>query len=94
MSTETHDPFAHSPMAQFEIRRFIPMEAGGIDVSFTNSSLFMVIALSAITLFLSLSMRRSALVPSRWQSMAELSYEFVANMMRDTVGAAGQKFFP
>ena len=81
-------------MAQFEIHRFIPMEAGGIDVSFTNSSLFMVIALSAITLFLSLSMRRGALVPSRWQSVAELSYEFVANMMRDTVGTSGQKFFP
>lgn len=94
MSTETHNPFAHSPMAQFEIHRFIPMEAGGIDVSFTNSSLFMVIALSAITLFLSLSMRRGALVPSRWQSVAELSYEFVANMMRDTVGTSGQKFFP
>ncbi|MFP5468452.1 MAG: F0F1 ATP synthase subunit A, partial [Alphaproteobacteria bacterium] len=81
-------------MAQFEIHRFIPMEAGGIDVSFTNSSLFMVIALAAITLFLSLSMRRGALVPSRWQSMAELSYEFVANMMRDMVGTSGQKFFP
>jgi len=81
-------------MAQFEIHRFIPMEVGGVDVSFTNSSLFMVIALTAITLFLSLSMRRGALVPSRWQSMAELSYEFVANMMRDTVGTSGQKFFP
>jgi len=81
-------------MAQFEIRRYIPMEAGGIDVSFTNSSLFMVIALMGITLFLILGMRRQALVPSRWQSMAELSYEFVANMMRDTVGTSGQKFFP
>lgn len=81
-------------MAQFEIHRFIPMEVGGVDVSFTNSSLFMVLVLGLITLFMTLSMRRSALVPSRMQSVAELSYEFVANMMRDTVGSGGQKFFP
>lgn len=81
-------------MAQFEIHRFIPMEVGGVDVSFTNSSLFMVLALGLITLFMTMSMRRSALVPSRMQSVAELSYEFVANMMRDTVGSGGQKFFP
>ena len=81
-------------MAQFEIRRFIPMEIGGVDVSFTNSSLFMVLVLGLITLFMTLSMRRSALVPSRMQSVAELSYEFVANMMRDTVGSGGQRFFP
>jgi F0F1-type ATP synthase membrane subunit a len=58
LATEAHNPFAHSPMAQFEIHRFIPMQAGGVDVSFTNSSLFMVIALTAITLFLSLAARR------------------------------------
>ncbi|HAK63334.1 MAG TPA: F0F1 ATP synthase subunit A [Alphaproteobacteria bacterium] len=81
-------------MAQFEIHRFIPMEIGGVDVSFTNSSLFMVLVLGLITLFMTLSMRRSALVPSRMQSVAELSYEFVANMMRDTVGSGGQRFFP
>ena len=41
-----------------------------------------------------LGMRRRALVPGRWQSAAELSYEFVANLLRDTVGSEGRKYFP
>jgi len=47
-----------------------------------------------VTLFLVLGMRQRALVPERWQSMAELSYEFVANLLRDTVGNEGRKYFP
>lgn len=94
MSADPHDPFSHSPMAQFEIHRIIPMDVAGLDVSFTNSSLFMLVAMTSIVLFLTMGMRSRALVPGRWQSMAELSYEFVANMMRDTVGPAGQRFFP
>ncbi|HAD86317.1 MAG TPA: F0F1 ATP synthase subunit A, partial [Rhodospirillaceae bacterium] len=46
------------------------------------------------SLFLILAMRRAALVPGRWQSMAELSYVFVANVMKDTVGSEGRKYFP
>jgi F-type H+-transporting ATPase subunit a len=48
----------------------------------------------AITLFLTLGMRRRTLVPGRWQSMAELSYEFIANLIRDTVGSQGRRYFP
>ena len=70
------------------------MEVGGIDVSFTNSSLFMVIAITAITAFLVLGMRKRALVPGRWQSLAELSYEFVAGLVRDNVGHQGRAYFP
>jgi len=81
-------------MAQFEIHRIVPMHVGGLDVSFTNSSLMMVITLGLITLFFMIGTRRASLVPGRWQSLTEISYEFVAGMMRDTVGAAGQKFFP
>ena len=84
----------HSPLAQFEIKRLVPMEIGGLDVSFTNSSLFMVIAIAAITLFLTWSMRSRSLVPGRMQSMAELSYEFIANMIKDNVGSEGRKYFP
>lgn len=94
MAADQHDPFSHSPMEQFEIQRYIPMDLAGFDVSFTNSSLFMVVATGLIVLFLTMGMRHRALVPGRLQSMAELSYEFVANMMRDTVGPEGQKFFP
>jgi len=47
-----------------------------------------------ITAFLNLSMRKSALVPGRWQSMAELSYEFIANVVRENAGSEGMVYFP
>jgi F-type H+-transporting ATPase subunit a len=82
------------PLEQFEIKTIVPLEVGGINASFTNSSLFMVIVIAAITLFLMLGMRRGALVPGRWQSMAELSYEFVAGLVRENVGREGRPYFP
>ena len=82
------------PMHQFEIKRLVPFELFGYDASFTNSALFMVIAALLITAFTLFAMRKGALVPGRLQSMAELSYEFVANMVRDNVGTAGMKYFP
>lgn len=85
---------SHSPLAQFEIKTLIPLNPGGVDISFTNSSLFMVFALLGVTLFLVLGMRKRALVPGRWQCMAELSYEFVANLIRDTIGSEGRRYFP
>jgi F-type H+-transporting ATPase subunit a len=84
----------HSPLAQFEIKRLVEWNVGGLDVSFTNASLFMVIAIAAITLFLTWSMRGRAMVPGRMQSMAEISYEFIANMIKDNVGSDGRKYFP
>jgi len=81
-------------MHQFEIQRIIPLELFGYDVSFTNASLFMVIALLVIPLFYLIAMNRRALVPGRLQSTAELSYEFIANMVRENVGEAGMKYFP
>lgn len=84
----------HSPLAQFEIKRLVPMEIGGIDISFTNSALFMVIAVLGITLLMTVSMRGRAMVPGRLQSIAELSYEFIANMLKENVGSAGRQYFP
>ena len=84
----------NSPLAQFEIKTLIPLKMGEIDVSFTTSALFMSLTLALVTLFLVLGMRQRALVPGRWQSMAEMSYEFVANLLRDTVGNEGRKYFP
>ncbi|MEE8189491.1 MAG: F0F1 ATP synthase subunit A [Kiloniellales bacterium] len=84
----------HSPLAQFEIKPLIPFRVGEFDLSFTNSALFMVIAVVLATGFLMLGTRRGALVPGRWQSVAELSYEFIANMIRDNVGQEGRKYFP
>ena len=83
-----------NPMEQFELKRFIPLHLFGYDVSFTNQSLMMVIVVVAVSLFLTLAMSRRSLVPSRAQSMAELSYEFVANMINAAAGEDGLVFFP
>lgn len=80
------------PMQQFEINRILPLKIGNVDVSFTNSSLMMVIAVVVIALLLLLGTKK--LVPSRMQSIGELAYEFISNMVRDTMGEHGRKFFP
>lgn len=84
----------HSPLAQFEIKTLIPLQVGDINVSITNSSVFMIATVLAISLFLVMGMRRSALVPGRWQSMVELSYIFIANLIKNTVGSEGRPYFP
>jgi F-type H+-transporting ATPase subunit a len=84
----------HSPLAQFEIKRLVPLEIGGVDISFTNSAAFMVVAVLAITLLMTVSMRGRAMVPGRLQSVAELSYEFIANMLKENVGSEGRQYFP
>ena len=83
-----------SPLEQFVWKPIVPAEIGGVDVSFSNSSLFMTITVVVATLFLVLGMRRSAIVPGRWQVAVELSYEFIAGLLRDTVGSEGRKYFP
>jgi len=83
-----------SPLTQFEVHRLVEIPLGGIDASFTNSSLFMVAAIASATLFLVGGMRHHAMVPSRWQGMAEITYELVAGMVRDNVGSEGRRYFP
>ena len=83
-----------SPLHQFAIERLVPLHVGGIDASFTNSALFMVAAVVIITAFVVLTMRNARLVPSRWQSVTELSYEFIAKMIDENVGHGGQQYFP
>jgi F-type H+-transporting ATPase subunit a len=84
----------HSPLEQFVIQRLAPFSIGGFDASFTNSALWMVIAIVLATLLMTVAMGKGAMVPGRWQSVAELSYEFIANMVRDNTGEAGKKYFP
>lgn len=82
------------PLHQFEIAPLIPLKIGGLDLSFTNSALFMVLAVVLSAVFLTAGMRGRAMVPGRWQSMSELAYEFIANMLRDNVGTEGRRYFP
>jgi F-type H+-transporting ATPase subunit a len=83
-----------SPLHQFEITPLIPLHIGGVDVSFTNSSLLMVLAVAAVAIFFIRGMSGRALVPGRWQSIAELTYDFVGGMIRENVGHEGRKYFP
>jgi F-type H+-transporting ATPase subunit a len=83
-----------SPIEQFEIQKILHVDIGGLDLSFTNSSLFMVIAAAAASAVLVLGGSRRALVPGRLQSFAEMLYELVANMIRENAGKEGMKYFP
>jgi F-type H+-transporting ATPase subunit a len=82
------------PLHQFTIERIVPLHIGRLDVSYTNSALLMTVAVILITALTVLGTRRAALVPGRWQSVAEMSYEFVANMVESNVGTEGMPYFP
>ncbi len=82
------------PLHQFEIQRLVDINIGGLDISFTNSALFMVIATVVGAGYLVLGMNRASAVPGRWQSLAEMTYEFIAGLIRDTIGNEGRRYFP
>jgi F-type H+-transporting ATPase subunit a len=83
-----------NPIDQFKISTVADFSVGGLNLSFTNSSYFMLVSALLVTGLLALAMSKRALVPNRAQSVAELMYEFVAGMIRSTAGDAGLKFFP
>ena len=85
---------ANDPIHQFQISKWIPIEIGNLDLSFTNSSAFMVAVAAAGAGFLFLTTSSRGLVPSRLQSVSEMAYEFVASMLRDAAGTQGMRFFP
>lgn len=81
------------PIHQFNIEPIFTIgHIGGQEIAFTNSSAYMLLAV-ALTSLLMLGTGRK-LVPGRMQSIAEISYEFVADTIRTTAGKDGMKFFP
>lgn len=82
------------PLKQFVIQPIIPLEVGGVDLSFTNSSLWMSFAVILSIAFLTFSTQKKALVPGRAQLVSEQLYHFVATMIRETVGSKGREYFP
>jgi F-type H+-transporting ATPase subunit a len=83
------------PIHQFNIEPIFTIgHIGKHTIAFTNSSLYMFITVAVISLLMIGGMARGQLIPGRLQSIAEISYEFVANMIRDNVGTAGMKYFP
>jgi len=84
----------HSPLDQFEINPLVNFEVGGVNLAFTNSSVSMVITVLFITLFLTLTVNPRSIVPSRMQLISELCYNFIAQLLNDTVGDQGKRYFP
>jgi F-type H+-transporting ATPase subunit a len=83
------------PIHQFEIHKIFTIgHIGGHEIAFTNSSAYMFGIVAVIALLMIGGSAGRRLVPTRFQSLAELSYEFVANTLRDSVGEEGMKFFP
>ena len=81
------------PIHQFNIDKIFTIgHIGNQEIAFTNSSAYMFGTVALISLLMIGAGRR--LVPGRFQSMAEISYEFVANTVRTSAGAEGMKFFP
>ena len=86
---------ATDPNHQFQIVNFFPVaKIGNTEIAFTNSAAYMVAAVAVISIFLIAGAGRRALVPGRVQSVAELTYEFVASTIKSTAGHEGMKFFP
>lgn len=84
----------HDPLHQFKIHTLLPLHLKGMDVSFTNASFFMVMAVLVIAVFLMGGTYKNTAVPRRWQAMVEMTYVFVSNMLDETAGLKGQKYFP
>ncbi|SEK70323.1 F0F1 ATP synthase subunit A [Xaviernesmea oryzae] len=82
------------PVHQFMVNKIVPIHIGGLDLSFTNASLFMVVTLVLAVGFLIATTSSRSVVPGRLQSVSELSYEFIASMLREGAGSHGMKFFP
>ncbi len=94
MATESHGEGGHSPLEQFAISSQVDLNIGGVALHITNSAIVMMLATLLIIIFTTVFISRRALVPGRMQSLVEISYEFVANMIRDNVGSEGRPYFP
>ena len=83
-----------NPLHQFEIQPIVPLHIGNIDVSYTNSALWMTIGVIVSIVMLTIAVRPHALIPGRLQMASEMLYDFIASMIRENMGPKGRKFFP
>jgi len=84
-----------SPLEQFTLITILPLYYDNYYLSFTTSSLYMI--LSAGFFFYALKLLTASggfLVPSAWQSVAEMYYDFIANMVKEQIGNPGKRYFP
>ena len=86
---------ATNPMHQFNVNKIGPkIEIGGIDLSFTNSSLFMIISATLITILLFLGTKEKKIIPGKIQLISEMLYNFISKMISDTAGKKAKPYFP
>lgn len=86
---------AANPMSQFEVYSIGPkIQIGSFDLSFTNSSLFMLLTVSVISLFFIAATQKKSLVPNKMQLIAEMAFEFVSKMISETAGKDARPYFP
>lgn len=96
MATAEHaqGSFPVDPLHQFVVQKIVPLQIGGIDVSFTNASLWMIITGLLVIGFTVFGISKKALVPGRFQAAAEMLHDFVVDMVRDSAGHDAMRFFP
>ena len=82
-----------SPLEQFEIKTIVPLKLGGVDVSFTNSSLYMLLAVIVAVLLFALCLRKRTVVPGMAQAFPEWVYGFISGLMKENLGPEGLKYF-
>jgi F-type H+-transporting ATPase subunit a len=84
----------HNPLEQFEVKPYLHLHILGHDVSFTNSSLFMILTLVSVYILFAYPSMKAKLIPNRFQAAAELIYEFIANMLQENIGSKGRIYIP
>jgi F-type H+-transporting ATPase subunit a len=88
------DTHAINPIEQFTVAPVVPIHIGGLDFSFTNSALYMLIAVAIVAILMLIGASGTTGAPGRLQALAEMVYEFVAGMLRSAAGDHAGAFFP
>lgn len=82
-----------NPMEQFEIKPIVPIKAAGYDISYTNSSMFMTLAILVCFFVFYLCLRKRTIVPGKAQAFAEMVYGFIYSLVKENIGSEGLKYF-
>lgn len=83
-----------NPLHQFQIHKLINLNLFGYDISFTNSSLCMMIVIVALSCLFIAASRKSTLIPTRLQAIVEFSYVMISDMVKENIGKEGKKYIP
>lgn len=91
---------AHLALGQFDIKPIslfghdVTLKIGNLDISFSNSALWMALAVALVVFSFRRAFASPTLVPNRLQSLIELMFGFVDKLMTDNVGIKAKPYFP